>query len=99
MTWGGFSKHALTKFHKIYNNADSIDDYETGCNEDSPPREMSTAGFINWVGSGGNIANKHNNGEGAIEWYTPSEYVEAARKANGWHRSRSGEQRSCSKDS
>jgi len=64
-TIGGFKKDALTKFRKVTANVDSVEDYEASCNESDPLADMSTSGFVNWVGSGGILAAKHNNGEAA----------------------------------
>jgi len=44
---------------------------------------MSTTGFINFVGSGGVFASRHNNGVGAIAWYTPAKHVDPAREVMG----------------
>ena len=84
-----FSDQTLANYRKVSRNADKLDEYKAKIDEhnaalpdDSPDAiEASTAAFLRFVGSDGNIKSNQNNG--VVEWYTPSEYVEASRKVMG----------------
>ncbi len=67
-------RNTLTSFRKVEKNAAQIDAYHKSKTELA--EEMSTAGFINWVGAGGVMATRHNND--IVEWFTPAGILDAA---------------------
>lgn len=73
---GFFHKNTLVSFHKVADHATKFNDYWKDIEADGEA-EMSIAGFIRYVASDGNIKSHQN--KGVIEWYTPAEYVDAAR--------------------
>jgi len=78
-------KNTKTTYRKISRHGERIEEYAekvAAANRELPDDaadavEMSSAGFIRFVGSDGNI--KSNQNKGVIEWYTPEAYIEAAR--------------------
>lgn len=84
-----FKKDTITQYRKVHRNdgklgeyREKIDDHNASLADDSPDAlQASTAGFLRYVGSDGNLATKHNND--VIEWYTPEKHIEAVRKAMG----------------
>lgn len=75
-----FHRDTIAKFRKVADHAPSIDTYYQDVLADDEV-EMSTAGFIRYVASDGNLKSHQN--KGVVEWYTPADYVEAARTVMG----------------
>jgi phage N-6-adenine-methyltransferase len=83
------ASHTKALYRKITAHADKIEEYAekvAEANRKMPddalePVEMSSAGFLRFVGSDGALCTKHNNN--IIEWYTPEKYIEAARLVMG----------------
>ena len=79
----------VSVYRKVADHADDIHEYAkklTEANAAQPedslePVEMSTTAFLRYVGSDRAICTKHGSGE--MEWYTPGQYIEAARQVMG----------------
>lgn len=89
----GFSKKTLLICRKIHKNADKLPQYEAEISahneslaDDSPDAmQASTAGFLRFATGtekAGTAAHVSQN-TGVPEWYTPDEYLDAARKTLG----------------
>jgi len=85
----GFSSHTIATYRKVAEHAGELESYrdridkateEADKNSPDVP-EISTAAFIRFVGSDGNI--KSNQNKGVIEWFTPARYVDLAREVMG----------------
>lgn len=84
-----FSAPTKAAYRKVSDHAPKIDEYFARAQEETEksksgegePVEMSTAGFLRFVGSDGNLKSHQN--QGVIEWYTPMEYIEACRETMG----------------
>lgn len=76
-----FSNGTTKAIRKVADNSGRIDEYFRRLREVEDPIEASRSGFLQFVGSDGNI--KAHQNRGVIEWYTPAKYVEAARKVMG----------------
>lgn len=76
----GFTRPTIATYRKVANHSAMVDGYFRDAMADDEV-EMSTAGFIRYVASDGNL--KAHQNKGVIEWYTPADYVEAARKTMG----------------
>ncbi len=76
-------RETLANYRKLarHQTDGRIDDYWEAVTEADHEAEMSIAGFLNFVGSGGVIATRH--GGGVIEWYTPKDDIERVRKVLG----------------
>lgn len=75
-----FSRPTIATYRKVAGHRPKLDDYFRDAMADDEA-EMSTAGFIRYVASDGNLKSHQN--KGVIEWYTPANYIEAARKVMG----------------
>lgn len=81
-----FSKPTTATFRKLGNHKPRLPEYRDKVdshNSEHPNDviDITTAGFLSYVGSDGNLKSAQNNG--VIEWYTPSKYIEAARSVMG----------------
>jgi hypothetical protein len=83
------SKPTISTYRKIADHADQIDLYaekvkaaNAAVPDESPEAiELSSVGFLRFVGSDSTLCTKHNNN--VIEWYTPEKYIEATRSVMG----------------
>lgn len=87
-TVGVYNPNTTALYRKVSDNSPQIDEYQTkvadhndALDEDRPDAaEISTAGFIRFIGSGSTLVTKHT---GEMEWYTPEEYIKRVRKVLG----------------
>ena len=76
---GVLNSHTLSAYRTLAGNKAKLPAYrEAVTGHDDPLLEITQSGFLNFVGSGGIVAARR--GHGFFEWYTPSEYIEAARE-------------------
>uniref|UniRef100_A0A6M3XG07 Putative methyltransferase n=1 Tax=viral metagenome TaxID=1070528 RepID=A0A6M3XG07_9ZZZZ len=84
-----FRGDTLATYRKVAANRDKLKEYYDARNAEAEDTDdpglsdvgMSIADFVRYVGSDGNI--KSNQNQGVVEWYTPADHIEAARKVMG----------------
>ena len=81
-----FSQPTITTFRKLEKHKSSFPEYTEKVdshNTENPNDviDISTSGFLSYVGSDGNLKSAQN--KGVIEWYTPAKYIEAVRSVMG----------------
>jgi ParB family chromosome partitioning protein len=78
-----FSKNTLTNYRKVAANAERIDEYfEANKEVDEPVSVIDFIRFATGTEKAGTAAHVSKN-TGVPEWYTPKEYIEAAREVLG----------------
>lgn len=75
----GISDPTISKYRKVLDVVESIDDYDTALEEPGAEAEGSLGGFLRWQ-SNPTLVSKMTANE---EAYTPEQYVEAAREVMG----------------
>jgi len=77
-----FHRNTLADFRKLakHQAGGKIDEYFEAVAEAGHDTEVSIAGFLRFVADGNLKANEN---KGLIEWYTPRQYIEAARNVMG----------------
>jgi predicted AlkP superfamily phosphohydrolase/phosphomutase len=81
-----FSNHIKFSYRKLQKHESRIPEYREKVDSHNAEKtndvlDITTAGFLSYVGSDGNLKSAQN--KGVIEWYTPADYIEAARKVMG----------------
>lgn len=75
---GIFASHTISAYRTLAKHKEQLPAYREAVAGQDSLLEITQSGFLNFLGCGGVIATRH--GGGVIEWYTPGEYIEAARK-------------------
>lgn len=77
---GGFTAPTLSKYRKVGKYQNALPDYWEAAEvvqKAEDEYDMTIRGFLDFVGAGGVLATRH--GKGVVAWYTPKEYIKAAR--------------------